>query len=94
MFSVGFGFVIAFFVIISSGGDDDTFAKCAVKQLAILQPHVKRQLPTEAKLFLVRVPFLLSIRNFACLSSRYIACIFCCVVAFISGNTTPISPNL
>ena len=60
MFNVGFGFVIVFFVIISSGGDDDAFAKCSVKQLAILQPHVKRQLPTEAKLFLVGLPFLFS----------------------------------
>ena len=67
MFIVGFGFVIVFIVIISSGGDDDAFAKCAVKQLAILQPHVKRQLPTEAKLFLVGLPFLFPISKL-CLS--------------------------
>ena len=67
MFIVGFGFVIVFIVIIGIGGDDDAFAKCAVKQLAILQPHVKRQLPTEAKLFLVGLPFLFFISKL-CLS--------------------------
>ena len=56
-----------FIAIISSGSDDDAFAKCAVKQLAILQPHVKRQLPTEAKLFLVGLPFLFFISKL-CLS--------------------------
>ena len=60
-------FVVVFIAIISSGSDDDAFAKCAVKQLAILQPHVKRQLPTEAKLFLVGLPFLFFISKL-CLS--------------------------